>query len=96
MGFLKKFFRNVFRDGNGTRPPSSFETLSEEDLEAHLNIAKYGNYQLTDAIRPAYSLDVVPQNGFRHLHLTDAMFVFLMIFGDQSALSENFFHLSIF
>jgi hypothetical protein len=66
MGFLKKFFRNVFREGTGTRPPSSFEQLSEEELETHLNVAKYGNYKLTDAIRPSYNLDVVPRAGFRH------------------------------
>jgi hypothetical protein len=66
MGFLKKFFRNVFRDGTGNRPPSSFEQLSEEELETHLAVAKYGNFMLTDAIRPSYNLDVVPRAGFRH------------------------------
>ncbi|MDX1962590.1 MAG: hypothetical protein SFX18_05515 [Pirellulales bacterium] len=66
MGFLKKFFRNVFRDGTGNRPPSSFEQLSEAELETHLNVAKYGEFILSEAIRPAYSLEVVPRAGFRH------------------------------
>jgi len=66
MGFLKKFFRNVFHEEVSNVSPSSFETLSDEELEAHLNIARYGDFMLTDAIRPSYDLQVVPRNGFRH------------------------------
>src|SRR5262249_24832566 len=33
MGFLKRFFKNVFRDGHPHTAPSSFENLSEEQLE---------------------------------------------------------------
>ena len=66
MGFLKKFFRNVVRDGSVPLGNSSFETLSEEELEAHLGIARYGNFQLTDAVRPSYDLKVVPSQGYRH------------------------------
>jgi hypothetical protein len=32
MGFLKKFFRNVFREGAQPSGTSSFEHLSEEEL----------------------------------------------------------------
>ncbi len=66
MGFLKKFFRNVFREG--TIPPgtSSFEHLSEEELETHLAVARYGDFVLTEAVRPSYDLQVVPSQGFRH------------------------------
>ena len=35
MGFLKRFFRNVFRDGSVPVGTSSFERLGEEELEAH-------------------------------------------------------------
>ena len=66
MGFLKKFFRNVFRDGTPPRTSSSFEHLSEEQLEAHLGIVRYGNFLLSDAVRPSYDLQVVPAQGFRH------------------------------
>ena len=66
MGFLKKLFRNVFRDGAQSQTTSSFERLSEDQLEAHLNVARYGNYTLTNAIRPSYDLQVVPAAGFRH------------------------------
>src|SRR5690348_10963737 len=67
MGFLKKFFRNVFRDGVApTGTASSFERLSEEELEAHLGVVRYGSFTLTDAIRPSYDLQVVPAQGYRH------------------------------
>jgi hypothetical protein len=66
MGFLKKFFRNVFREGSMPQGTSSFERLSEEELEAHLGVARYGNFTLTDAVRPSYDLQVVPTQGYRH------------------------------
>jgi hypothetical protein len=66
MGFLKKFFRNVFREGPAPVGTSSFERLSEEELEAHLGVSRYGNFQLTEAVRPSYDLEVVPTQGFRH------------------------------
>ena len=66
MGFLKRFFRNVFRDGTIPVGTSSFEHLDEEDLEAHLGVSRYGDFFLTDAVRPSYDLQVVPSQGFRH------------------------------
>ena len=37
MGFLKKIFRNVFSDGmTSQHASSSFDQLSDEELEAHL------------------------------------------------------------
>ena len=61
MGFLKRFFRNVFREGMPTaRETSSFEHLTEEELEAHLGVQRYGSFVLTDAVRPSYDLQVVP------------------------------------
>jgi len=66
MGFLQRFFRNVFRDGTPTVGTSSFERLSEEELEAHLGVVRYGGFLLTDAIRPSYDLQVVPTTGYRH------------------------------
>jgi hypothetical protein len=67
MGFLKKFFRNVFHEsGPDTTNHSSFEQLSEDELETHLGVGKYGDFSLTDAVRPSYDLKVVPRQGFRH------------------------------
>jgi hypothetical protein len=67
MGFLKKFFRGVFHeDAQAAQAHSSFERLSEEELEAHLGVQRYGRFTLTDAIRPSYDLKIVPQQGYRH------------------------------
>lgn len=45
---------------------SSFVGLSEEEVEAHLNVARYGDFVLTEAVRPAYDRKVVPRQGYRH------------------------------
>ena len=66
MGFLKRLFRNVFRDGAAPQGISSFERLSEDELEAHLGVVRYGEFVLTDAVRPSYDLQVVPAAGYRH------------------------------
>jgi len=66
MGFLKNFFRNVFREGELPPGTSSFEHLSEHELETHLGVDHYGDYRLTDAVRPSYDLQVVPKQGYRH------------------------------
>jgi len=49
-----------------TAPTSSFEKLSGEELEAHMGVFRYGAFDLTDAVRPSYDLQVVPKQGFRH------------------------------
>ena len=62
MGFLKKFFRGSLPEGGQAAPTqSSFEHLSEEDLEAHLSVQRYGRFTLTDAIRHSYDLKVTPR-----------------------------------
>lgn len=66
MGFLKKIFRNVFSDGMPEHAASSFEQLSDEELQAHLGVSRYGDFVLTGAVRPSYDLQVVPCQGFRH------------------------------
>lgn len=66
MGFLKKFFCNVFREGSMPLGTSSFEHLGEEELEAHMGVSRYGDFVLTEAIRPSYDLQVVPRQGYRH------------------------------
>lgn len=67
MGFLKRFFRNVTPEGTPVAAPaSSFDELSDEQLEAHLRINRYGQFYLTDAVRPSFDLQVIPTQGYRH------------------------------
>jgi hypothetical protein len=66
MGFLKKFIKNTFRDGQPPRGASSFENLSEAQLETHLKVSDYDGFTLTDAVRPSFDLQVIPRAGYRH------------------------------
>jgi hypothetical protein len=66
MGFLKRLFKNNYRDGQPHAGFSSFANLSEDQLEAHMRIARYGSFVMTDAVRPSYDLQVVPRAGYRH------------------------------
>ena len=66
MGFLKNFFTNVYAESATARPATAFGQLSEDELEAHLGVARYGDFELSDAVRPSYNLEVVPSAGFRH------------------------------
>ena len=64
MGFLKRILRNgVSDDPTRTISDGSFETLSDDELQAHMGIASYGVFDLTDAIRPSYDLQIVPKAG---------------------------------
>ena len=65
MGFLKKFFTNVFHETAAPVRTSSFEQLSPEQLEAHMAVNRYGKFELTEAVRPSYDLKVVPRQGYR-------------------------------
>ncbi len=71
MSFLKRFFTAAYREGSPPASASSFEHLSEEELEAHLGVARYGDFLLTDAVRPSYDLQVIPQQGYRHDYYHD-------------------------
>jgi len=44
---------------------TSFDDLSQEQLDQHLRVGRYGDFVLTDAIRPSIGLDVIPRSGFR-------------------------------
>ena len=72
MSFLQRFLPTPTREETPTSTRSSFLNVSEEQLEAHLNIARYGNFMLTDAVRPSYDLQVVPSSGYRHDVYQDA------------------------
>ncbi len=66
MGFLKRFFRNVFRDGSLPMNDNGLDRIPKLELESHLTVARYGEFTLTDAIRPSFDLRVVPKQGYKH------------------------------
>ncbi len=66
MGFLKNLLKSNYRDGDAPHGVSSFRNLSETQLEAHMSVARYGDFTLSDAVRPSYNLEVIPRTGYRH------------------------------
>ncbi|MGB7328177.1 MAG: hypothetical protein WBD31_25095 [Rubripirellula sp.] len=72
MGFLKRILRGgATEEAQRTVSDGSFETLTDEELQAHMGIRTYGVFELTDAIRPSYDLRIVPRQGFRHDEYVD-------------------------
>ncbi|MFM8218083.1 MAG: hypothetical protein ACKOJF_04110, partial [Planctomycetaceae bacterium] len=65
MGLFKRLIKNVFRAGQSRVAPSSFESLTEQQIEDHMRIARYGSFELSDAIRPSVDLQIIPRAGFR-------------------------------
>ncbi len=61
---LQTQFERYF--GHSLRRDGSFENLTNEQIESHLKIAHYDGFTLTDAVRPAFDLAVVPRSGYRH------------------------------
>jgi len=47
------------------RANSSFAGLSAEELDTHMRISTYSGFRLTDAVRPAYDLAVIPEIGYK-------------------------------
>lgn len=66
MGFLKKFFQNIFCNDAPARAVNILSRLDDEQLAAHFRIARYGDFLLSEAVRPSYDLEIVPSQGFRH------------------------------
>jgi len=65
MSFLKKILKSTSHNDAPQKQAGGFASLSQEEIDAHLGIDRYGNFQLTDAVRPSYDLEVVPKAGYR-------------------------------
>jgi len=65
MSFLQRFIDRVLRTNPSRMPRTTFDDLSPEELNAHLEVGRYGDFALTDAIRPSVHLEVVPREGYR-------------------------------
>ncbi len=65
MSFLQRFLERVLRTNTGRMPRTSFDDLSQEELDAHLQVGRYGSFELTDAVRPSIGLEVIPREGYR-------------------------------
>jgi hypothetical protein len=65
MSFIQRFLERVLRTNAGRMPRTSFDDLSEDQLDAHLRVGRYGSFGLTDAVRPSFGLEIVPREGYR-------------------------------
>jgi len=66
MGFLKRILRSgVGDDTLRSVSDGSFESLTDDELQTHMGIHTYGVFDLTNAIRPSYDLQIVPRQGYR-------------------------------
>jgi len=65
MSFLQRFLERVLRTNPTRMPRTSFDDLSQDQLDAHLRVGRYGNFALTDAVRPSFGLEIVPREGYR-------------------------------
>jgi hypothetical protein len=67
MSYLNRFFQEVFDNSKDTTPESnSFESVTDEQLAAHLKVNQYDAFQMTEAVRPAMDLKIKPSEGYRH------------------------------
>ena len=71
MKFLKQFITPAVREEPAPPETGSFHNLTPRQMEEHLAVSRYGRFSLTDAVRPSFSLDVVPSAGYRRDTYTD-------------------------
>lgn len=72
MGFLKRFLRPTSAGTCQTSSLTSFEELTTAQLEAHLQVERYGDFLLTEAIRPSFDVKITPRAGYRHDKFRDS------------------------
>ncbi len=65
MSFLQRFLERVLRTNTGRMPRTSFDDLTQDQLDNHLRVGRYGDFTLTDAVRPSFGLEVIPREGYR-------------------------------
>jgi hypothetical protein len=65
MSFLQRFLERVLRTNPSRMPRTGFDDLSQDELDAHLQVGTYGAFRLTEAVRPSFGLEIVPREGYR-------------------------------
>lgn len=71
MRFLEES-RDAAQGRRTSAPADAIARPDRRSLEAHLARRRYGRFTLTEAVRPGWRLDVVPQAGYRFDTYTDA------------------------
>jgi hypothetical protein len=66
MGTLKRFYRNLLQNRVSFVSGTNEDRIHTLELESHLATVTYGNFTLTDAIRPSLDLTIIPEQGYKH------------------------------
>jgi hypothetical protein len=66
MGSLKRFYRNVMQNQVSFVSGTNEDRIHTLELESHLATVTYGNFTLTDAIRPSLDLTILPEQGYKY------------------------------
>jgi len=53
------------------KPPKGIDHLNDAELETHMDISRYNDFELTDAIRPSYNPTLIPVEGYRYQEYHD-------------------------
>jgi hypothetical protein len=71
MSSLKRFYRNVVQNPAPFVSGTNGDRIHALELESHLATITYGNFTLTDAVRPSFDLTIIPEQGYKYerLHL---------------------------
>ena len=70
MSTLKRFYRNLLQNRVSFVSGTNEDRIHTLELESHLATITYGNFTLTDAIRPSLDLTIIPEQGYKHDSLT--------------------------
>ncbi len=72
MGFLQQFFKSVFEETPNVGAESkTYDQANKQELMRHLSTSRYGDFELTEAVRPALDLKIRPTQGYRHDYYVD-------------------------
>ena len=66
MNTLKRFYRNVLQSHVSFVSGTNEERIHALELESHLATVRYGNFTLTDAVRPSFDLKIIPEQGYKY------------------------------
>ena len=66
MGTLKRFYRNVLQSRVTFVSGTHEDRIHALELESHLATVTYGNFTLTDAVRPSLDLTIIPEQGYKY------------------------------
>jgi len=66
MSTLKRFYRNVLQNRISFTSGMNEERIHTLELESHLATVTYGNFTLTDAVRPSLDLKIIPEQGYKY------------------------------